>query len=128
MNTRHVARVIAGYHAEHGLPQDKDRDWFWAEECIRMLGEEFQHRKLWESGRSPEGDMTKDYWRSKKRVKMTIKELVYVFLDNCKYAYTGKPIKGRLIWTMRAWLQDGLISLMSLWKMLMNFGTREKGN
>jgi hypothetical protein len=107
LNTRYVARVIAGYHKEHGLPVDRDRDWYWAEEIIRAWADEYYARRARER-------------RKLGRARLVIKELVYVFLDNIKYSYTGKPVKRRWIWTTRAWLQDGLLLLTGLWQTLTN--------
>jgi len=75
LNKRYIARCIAKYHEEHGLPKDKDRDWFWACDLLRQWKGDIVDRRYWELRH--------------RKLRMTDKEFTYCWLDNFRYGYAG---------------------------------------
>ena len=87
---RSIAKYIYYYHKEHGLPQDKTRDWVWAEELWRNHGESLKQAMIWDKRKKLRGGK-----------KINLKEFVGRWLDWNKYGYSDQhktEPKWRLIW------------------------------
>ena len=76
-DTRTIAKLVYKYHTDHGLPQDRQQDYYWALEFYRLWWDEYVQRKIWE------GTFSRLYPRN----IMTLKSMVWNWLDRTKYGY-----------------------------------------